>query len=35
MKAIEKVLYGDANAEPRLPLPDEVASIIAEAEEES
>lgn len=35
MKAIEKVLYGDTNVEPRLPLPDEVASIITEAEEES
>lgn len=35
MKAIEKVLYGDTNAEPRLPLPDEVARIIAEAKEES
>lgn len=35
MKAIEAVLYGTDQAEPRLPLPDEVKSIILEAGEES
>lgn len=33
MAAIEDVLYGTADKEPRLPLPDEVASIMEEAEE--
>lgn len=28
MAALEKILYGDAEVEPRLPLPDEVAQII-------
>jgi len=31
MKAIEAVLYGSENTEPRLPLPDEIAEIIGEA----
>ena len=35
MKAIEKVLYGDTNVDPRLPLPNEVVRIIEEAEESS
>ena len=32
MAAIEKVLYGDATTDPRLPLPDEIAQIITEAQ---
>lgn len=32
MAAIEKILYGDTEVEPRLPLPDEVASIIKTTE---
>lgn len=32
MAAIEKVLYGDENADPRLPLPDEIKSIMEAVE---
>lgn len=32
MAAIEKVLYGDATTDPRLPLPDEIAQVITEAQ---
>ena len=32
LKAIEDVLYGTTEAEARLPLPDEVLSIITEAD---
>lgn len=32
MTAIEKVLYGDETTDPRLPLPDEIAQIITEAQ---
>ena len=35
MTAIEDVLYGTASAEPRLPLPDEVLSIIQNADSDS
>ena len=31
LAALEKVLYGDTEVEPRLPLPDEIASIITQA----
>ena len=31
LAALEKVLYGDADVEPRLPLPDEVLTIIGDA----
>lgn len=30
LAALEKILYGDVDTEPRLPLPDEIASIFAE-----
>lgn len=29
LKALEKVLYGDENAEARLPLPDEIKTLLA------
>ena len=28
LAALEKILYGDTDAEPRLPLPDEIASLM-------
>lgn len=31
LAALEKILYGDENAEPRLPLPDEIATLMAPA----
>lgn len=34
LKALEDILYGTTENDPRLPLPDEVASIISEEEEE-
>ena len=32
LTALEKILYGDTEAEPRLPLPDEIATLMAAAE---
>lgn len=32
MTAIKKVLYGDETTDPRLPLPDEIAQIITDAQ---